>query len=1031
MSVSGRSWYLLAAALTAAAVSAQEAAPRLRPIRGMRYPAVSPDGSRIVFTYRGDLWTVPAAGGEAKRLAELPGFDSRARWSPDGKTIAFSSNRNNGFDLYTISAEGGEAKQITFHSSDDILGGWSPDGKSLSFYSLRETRASALYSVSLVDGRVRLLSTDEVPVYAPMWSPDGKTVTYYRGGTNWSRKKHRSSGATDVWTMPVEGAERTARQITQTEGGELWPFFAPDGRSLYFVSDRDGRSALWRGAVKGGGQSPVFYQPAGYLHYPDLSRTGKTLVYQADFSLWAVDPTASKPQPRRLEITAAVPDPPAVETRKITSGATELEISPDGSQLLLVLRNDLFLLPATGGEAKRITDSLARDWDAGWSPDGQKIVFVSEREANSDLYVYELATGTTRRLTTDPAPDTNPQFSPDGTRVVFLRGNSGSEVRTLALASGKETVVAGGGFLSDPRWSPDSRWIAYSRRTPAAISNVYVARDTGEREVNLTRWNGSNFAPVWSPDGKRLTFLSNRSGVTDIFTVELSRPGASTAAAAGATGPGPVVIDPAGIERRVKPLVERSNNAKFSPIYTPDGRAVLFSMAGTSGVWSVPVTGGTATRAVESLNGSLRLSADGATLYGLSARGQVQRVPRLGGAVVEISYSAAVPVDAPEERRQTFDQAWRLLSDQFYDPKMHGVDWAEVRRRYRPVVDESGTLEEFHLLLAEMTGELNASHLGVYETQTRTHPSETASLGVLIDWEYPGPGLKVASVLSEGPAAEDASRLLPGEVILAIGGKDVNPTESFFPLLAGQAGKRIELLVNSRPDKNGARTVSLTPVRGAAARDLIYEDWVKAKRERVRELSGGKLSYLHIRAMNQESLRRFERELVTEAYDQPGLVLDIRYNGGGRIHDELFALLTRKVHVFETPRGGAKMTQPFGAFDRPSVLLINENCFSDAEIFANGFRANRLGKVVGRPTAGGVIGTGDLPLLDGQTTFRVPRTYWETLDGVNLENTGVRPDVEVFITPDDIRAGRDPQLEAAVKELLKTLPRKRGKPASG
>ncbi len=1008
------------------AVSAQEPGPRLRTIRGMRYPALSPDGSRIAFSYRGDLWTVAATGGTATRLAELSGWDMRARWSPDGRTLAFNSTRNGNADLYVLPAEGGEPRRLTYHTGADILGGWSPDGKSLVFYSYRDSRTYDLYSIDVESGRLRQLTRDEVIVSSPVWSPDGKVVAYNRGGASWARKNLRSSGAADIWELPLEGdAPGTPRRLTGTDSPELWPLYSPDGKSLYFVSDRDGRSSVWKMPARGGRQARVFHHPGSHIHYPDLSRNGRTLVYETDFSLWTVDLTASRPQPRRLEISATVDDTSRVETRKLTSGATEVEVSPDGSQLLLVLRNDLFIMPSSGGEARRLTDSLARDYDAVWSPDSRHVIFVSEREANVDLYQVEVATGETRRLTTDPEPDTSPNYAPDGTRIAFLRGANGREVRTLSLLGGRETLVAEGGFLNSPRWSPDSRWLAYSRRTPAAITNVYVRAEAGGPEINVTRWSGSNFGPVWSPDGKRLAFYSNRSGTTDLYTVELTRPGKGGAVGSGgAAAPPQVEVDAAGIERRVRPLVERTAGSKGSLTYTPGGSSCLFTLNGSSGVWAVPATGGTARRVVDNLSGILRLSGDGSTLYALTpSSGRIQKVPRTGGAPTTVGYSATVPIDLAEERRQTFDQAWRLLADYFYDPKMHGVDWAEVRRRYRPIVDECVTLDDFHVLLSEMVGELNASHTGVSETRTPSNASDTAHLGVTFDWTHPGPGLKVREVLPDGPADTEPSRIRPGEFILQLAGKDASPQESFHAQLAGLAGKRVDLLVNSRPDRNGARTVSLTAIRTAAARDLVYERWVRERRETVSRLSNGKLAYLHIKVMQRADLARFERELLTEAHGHAGLVIDIRYNTGGRIHDELFALLTRKVHSFETPRSAPQMTQPFGAFDRPMTLLINEHCFSDAEIFANGFRHLKLGKIVGRPTAGGVIGTGDIPLLDGQTTFRVPRTFWQRVDGTNLENLGVRPDIDVPVTPGDILAGKDPQLERAVKELLRKVGR--------
>jgi tricorn protease len=257
--------------------------------------------------------------------------------------------------------------------------------------------------------------------------------------------------------------------------------------------------------------------------------------------------------------------------------------------------------------------------------------------------------------------------------------------------------------------------------------------------------------------------------------------------------------------------------------------------------------------------------------------------------------------------------------------------------------------------------------------------------------------------------------------LLAIDGQPVSASERAFRALAGKAGTAVELTVNSVPRNEGARMVKMTAVSRARHSDLLYEQWVQRNRVAVERASTGRLAYLHLREMDPAALARFRRELLTEADGKEALVLDVRNNGGGRIHDELFALLAPRVHSYETPRGGLRMTQPFGAVSRPMILLINGGSFSDAEIFPNGFRALGLGKLVGVPTGGGVIGTRDEVLLDNQTRFRVPETGWETVEGRNLENWGVPPDFLVEITPADFLAGRDPQLERATLELLKEL----------
>lgn len=1071
----------------AAIAAAQGPAPRV--IHGMRYPAISPDGSRIVFSYQGDLWTVPSAGGEAKRVAERAGWDVRARWSPDGQTLAFCSDPSGNFDLYTIPAAGGTAKQITSHTADDILGDWSPDGKSLLFYSPRDSRVPVLYSVGVEDGRLRELTRDDVTLQSPTLSPDGRLLAYARGRGDWARKGYRGSANTDIWVVPVEGArsgerpvERVPRRLTTFAGSDQWPMFSADGKAVYYASDVDGTGNLWKVSTAGGKPVQITRQRDGYVHYPNISRNGRAVVYETDFSLWTVDPTARPAQPRRLTVTAAIEDKPRKETRTLGGRIDELEVSPDGTQLAVGVRGDIFLVPAAGGDARRMTDSLARDYDFDWSPDGRSLIYVSERDAIQDLYVLDVTTGASRRLTNSTEPEENPQFSPDGRYVSFTRGNSGAEICVIPAAGGSEKVVAHGASMNGARWSPDSRWLAFSRRTEAAVTNVYVAPAAGGAEIGVSRWDGANSNPTWSPDGRRLFFFSSRSGSMDIYSADLTRqkpaaaapepaPAAASAPASG-SGSAPassemsmtppaiptdipqVTIEADGISKRVRPLAGAPAGTKMSLAFTPDRKSCLFTVAaapaggpgrrggffrgGGGGVgstlYSLPLAGGQPTKVAEGLNGAVRMARDGTALYTYSFGG-IRRVALPAATSTEVPLKASFEVDLAEERRQAFDQAWRLMRDSFYDPNYHGVDWNSVRACYRPIVDECVDLKDFHLLLAEMVGELKASHVGVSAAQGgpgfgRGGPPEgrndTASLGLWFDWNGSGPGLKVTEVLRDGPADTDETRIKPGEYVVAVAGQDAAPTEAFLKSLAGAGGKAVDVLVNARPDKTGARTVKLTPVSRGQFNNLLYEHWVQRNRDLVSRLSGGRLAYLHIQQMDQGSLQRFERELVIEAYDRDGLVLDVRNNPGGRIHDELFALLTKKVHSYETQRGGLKMTQPFGAFTHPMVLLINHSSFSDAEIFPNGFRADGLGKIVGVPTGGGVIGTGDTVLLDNQTRFRVPGSGWQTLDGRNLENWGVPPDIYVDLTPADFLAGRDPQIERAVQELLKQIRAKSG-----
>ncbi|MBI3910778.1 MAG: PD40 domain-containing protein, partial [Armatimonadetes bacterium] len=954
----------------------------------------------------------PAAGGEAQRIKH-DGHDIRPRWSPDGGTLTFCSNKNGNYDLFLVPAAGGEPRQLTFHSADDVLGDWSPDGRRILFYSSRESRSITLYTIEVDTGRLHRLSWDDLACQTPAFSPDGKWVAYTRGGTGAYRRGYRGSMNADVWALFVD-RPREPRRLTDWNGNDMFPFFGADGESVYYASEQDGAFNLWRTSLKGGRASQITHYRSGAVRYPSVSYDRRTVVYEYDFGLWTLRLDERDAQPRPVKITAA-PDPPAPrETRTVNGGVNEFEISPDGSRVAFGAEGEIFVMPVSGGTPIRITDHPARDYDFSWHPDGRHLAFVSERDANVDLYLVDVETRDLKRLTTATTPETAPIFSPGGRWLAFNRGPSGQGIYVMPAWGGSERLVADGPFVSSCAWSPDSRWIAYVKRDAASSTEVWIAPVGGspEQAVDVTRSGDDHAAPQFTPDGRQLLFLSDRSGTQEVYAVNLTRgtkPGASADV---------VEIDFTNIHRRARHISTQPAGNKTQYVISPDSK-ICYYVAGNE-VWKVPLDGSTApTRVYTGHSGPLRIAPDGAHLF--YAAGTVRHVPVAGGEATNLTFSIPLEVDRAELRREAFDEAWRLLRDNFYDEKMHGADWDAVRTRYRPLVDECVHRDDWLLLLNEMLGELNASHLGASPAGESSGGTATAYLGVWFDYDYDGPGLKITEILRGGPAAKDEPLVQIGEYILSLDGKDVAANEALFQQLNGAAGRTIDGVVNSRPSREGARTIQLTLINRDQWNDLFYEHWVEERRATVTRLSQGRLAYMHIRAMNAASLMRFRRELRSEAFGKEGLVLDVRWNGGGRIHDDLFAALTTKVHVYETPRGGLKMTQPFGAFTGPIILLINQSSFSDAEIFPNGFRENNLGKIVGTPTFGGVIGTNNRVLLDGQTQFRVPQTGWITLDGRDLEREGVRPDILVENQPADIAAGRDPQLERAVRELLRQI----------
>jgi tricorn protease len=1025
----------------------------LEPARFLRYPAFSPDSKQIAFSYMGDIWVAPAEGGNAIRLTVHPAHDIRPRFSPDGKWIAFNSNREGNYDIFLMPAKGGRPKRLTYHSADDILGDWSPDGRWIVFSSNRDHRFAQIYLLEVETGYVRRLTSDETNLHSPTFSPDGRYIVFCRGGTSWWRKGYRGSANSEIWRLPItiEGdriATGKPERLTYYEGNDWFPMVSPDG-TLYFVSDRTGVFNIWRmpligtrGEGRGTGESKAeqVTNHGDRVLYPNLSRDGKFIVYEHDFSLWVV-PTKGG-EPKRLTIFAPSDEPQnRLQRLALTSQATEFALSPDGKQIAFVVRGEIFVVNVEkGGEAKRITDHPYRDFDIDWSPDGKKLAFVSERDGNREVYIVDIRTRELKRLTNTPdAAESNPKWSPTGNYVAFIRGPFGRQLCWVDVNTGEEKVVVEGPFIGEFAWSPDGRWICLNRSDPANnVTDLYIVPWNGGEPVNVTRmpyWNGSI---VWTKDGKNIVFRSNRTDDNvDIYVLPLERPKEKLDEEEGESEKKPqerkegekklpeVKIDFTDIHKRIRRLTATVfNEGSFA--VSPDSKTVVFvaTPVDQPEIWSVPLEGGSLTRLASGVSASqLQFSPDGNRIYFLSTGGTIRYLTRPAGSLGSVNFTARLTVDRVVELQHMFDEGWRLLKEQFYDEKMHGVDWDAMREKYRPLIEHVAAKEDFYALVSMMLGELNASHLGI-SGPTVSGP-ETAYLGVWFDPEHRGPGVKISAVLKNSPADRDESRLNVGEFILAIDGVEVSNNEQIWDALADKAGRVVELLVNDKPTKEGARTVKIKPINRGQWSNLLYEDWVEKRKRMVDEWSNGRIGYIHIQAMSQSELRKFEREFYAEVVGKKeALIIDVRFNGGGRIHDELLSILKRRLYALEQYRGTPPFTQPFQVWQKPTVVLINEFSASDAEIFPKAFRDLGLGKLVGVPTYGGVIGTYNVTLIDGTTFFRVPVTGWRTLDGVNLENYGVKPDILVEHSPEDNFNENDLQLKMAVELLLKELGKK-------
>jgi tricorn protease len=936
------------------------------PTRGLRFPSLAPDGKTVVFAWRGDVWRAPAdGGGPAVRLTIHEEQDTKPRVSPDGRHVAFTSKRAGSYDVYVTSIDGGEPRQVTFHSATDVATDWSPDGRRILFLSSREPGPGGgvdLYEVEATGGTARRVTRDGGRDGA--YSPDGSHVVYTRGFNTVFQDAYQGSANYDLYVVPTSGG--TPRRLTRSGANELNPAFSADGSTVYYLAGSKGRLNFFAAPAAEGAGEPraVTSFEDDDVRRPTLAWDRRTAVYEKDGYLWRLDLSAEEPEPVRLDVRVESDVRNAgIDVRTVTEGGEHAHVSPDGSSIAFSLRGDLWILPASGGEGEQVTRGPGTDEWPRWSPDGKRIAYASNARGNSDLYVLDLATKQSKQVTTHPKDDFFHAWSPDGTRLVFSSERTGNrDLFTIEVESGTETQLTRDPAADDdPAYSPDGKWIAFDSGRGGAQAIWVMPAGGGEAQARrLSQGTGQFQVPVWSPDGSMIVF--------EEFD--------------------PTSASPGGL------WAMRSSG----------GPSVQVSRDGQTASWTKDWIYFTAERRGE--RGIFRVRPPSAIEAG-------ERVPFLG----------RMRVDRRREHGDLFDEAWQRLKDGFYDAKMHGADWDALKKKYRPLAVDAEVKEEFYNVVSQMLGELNASHLGIYggRDEDGGEPAEaTGYLGLELEaTQAEGGGRRVASVQEKGPAFDAHVRV--GDVLVSVNGTALDAGVDVDKVLAGTAGKDVKVVY--RPgDGSAERTETVKAASASALGRVRYSLWNARNEERVAERTKKEAGYLHLTQMDPSNLAKFNAAVgEMNKAKKKGLVLDVRNNGGGNIHQQLLDVLAKKPYIAFQSRGSAeRQVQPSLYWGKPVVLLINERSFSDAEVFPHAFKTLGLGKVVGVPTAGGVIGTTDVTLSDG-SRFRIPRVGWYGLDGVNLERLGVAPDVLVEETSEDRLAGRDPQLEKAIDLLLEEM----------
>ena len=1050
----------------------------------MRHPAISPNGKTIAFSYQGDIFTVPSSGGTAKQITSNAAFDSYPVWSPDGNHIAFASNREGSIDVWVMDANGGIPKRVTTNSGSEYPLRWKDNSTIMFKASIMPTAKSIIfagsypqvYTVGMDGGRPKLFS--DITMDALDINASGDVLYIDRKGyeDEW-RKHHRSPITRDVWLKSGD----SFRKLTTFDGEDRDPVWSADGKSFYYLSEQSGTLNIYHRTLDGK-ETQITNHEKNPVRFLSAASDG-TLCYGYDGEIYTVR-KGGQPQKTAIRIAADTEGKELIRQIR-NSGAYNIKLSPNGKEIGFVMHGDVYVTSIEYRTTKQITNTPEQERYIDFSPDGRTIIYDSERNGvwqiyattmkNKDEKQFAYATELVEeRLTQSDQTSFQPKFSPDGKQIAFWENRGtlrvmdakGKNVKTAM--DGKFVYSYSDGDI-DFTWSPDSKWLLSSYIGVGGWNNSDIAlvNASGNGEIhNLTESGYNESNAKWVLDGKAMLFCSDRAGYRshgswgaeydaylmffDLEAYERYRMNKEERALAKENMTEKEKKKEEKKEEKEKKEMEKPEAKEMEPLkfdlencrdrivrltVTPsflgdilldkDGENIYYNVAFEKGMdlWHRDLMTGNTELLIKNVgNGEMMFDKSYKEIY-LAADGGIKKMTPQSKAVKNIEFEAQFNYQPYKERAYMFDHVWRQVKDKFYDKNIHGVDWEGYRKTYERFLPYINNNHDFQEMLSEMLGELNASHTGARYSGSWAS-LQTASLGLFFDEDYTGDGLKIAEVIKGSEIACKQTDVKSGCIIEKIDGTEIKAGMDYFPLLDGKIGKPVRLTI--RPKSGRSFDVTTKGMSMNAVDDLLYKRWVDRNRQLVDSLSGGRLAYVHVRAMNSESFRTVYRELLSDKNrNREAVIVDDRHNGGGWLHDDLCTLLNGKEYQNFMPRGNYIGRDPFNKWTKPSCVLICEDDYSNGHGFPMVYKTLGIGKLIGTPVAGTMTAVWWETMIDNTMVFGIPQVGCMTLDGKYAENTQLNPDITVYNTPEDFLNGNDRQLKAAIEEMMKQIGEKK------
>jgi Tol biopolymer transport system component len=1046
----------------------------------IRYQAISPDGSNIVFTYKGDLYIIDSEGGDARQITFHEAHDFMPVWSSDGSQIAFASDRYGNFDVYIMDAAGGPAERLTFHSADEHPYTFSEDDTAVLFGAARLDIAEhrqfpagsqpELYSVPAEGGRVDQVFT--LPAEYVQWNSDGSKMLYHdkKGGEDEWRKHHTSSITRDIWMFDAESSEHT--MITDFEGEDRQPVFTEDELGFYYLSEESGSFNIHKYMMEQGSSEQLTnfkFHPVRFLSYG-----GGKLAFGYDGELYTMQEGA---EPEKVDVTIRTQSVNnSDEYITINGGVNEMAISPDGKEMAFVARGEVFVTSVDGSLTKRITNTPEAEAFVTFSPDGESVVYSSERDGRWSIYqtkkvrdeepfFYAATLLNEEELVSTNVDNYLPSFSPDGKKLAYVADRRTLRVKDMESDETVDLMTPEDLFhMRDGdkyfTWSPDSKWLLFDWSKVLHNSEVLLLAADGSERINLTESGYDDSTPKWMNEGKQMIWFSNRDGLKsyatsgrserDVYTMfftqeewdkfnmseeeykliqeiekaekeEQEDENSDSDDEKDEESPADLSFDKEKMKDQTARLTIHSSYLSDA-VLSKDGSKLYYlsQFEDDYNLWETDLRTRD-TKMLIRLNtgyGSLQWDKKKENLYLLS-RGRVSKLDLAAGSSSSIEIAGEMTYDEQEEREYLFEHIYIRTKNIFYEPTFHGNDWDLLYEEYQKYLPHIGNTYEFAEMISEMIGELNVSHAGARYSRSIDNADETASLGIFMDYDYEGDGILITEVIEGGPLDKAKFDIEPGMIIEKIDGETISGDTDVARFLNRKADQFV-LLELTDADGDNRKYITVKPITQGAERSLLYRRFVRMNEREVDEKSDGTLGYVHIPGMGDGPYRNVIEEMLGKYSDREAVVVDTRFNGGGDLVADLAMFFTGV--EFNTYATAAKDVggEPTSRWTKPTLSLINESMYSDGHCYASAYTELEIGLTVGMPVPGTCSFAGWERLPNGMVWGVVPVSARNMSDEW-MENNQTEPIIRVKNMPGVVNNGRDQQLERAIEELLEVV----------